>query len=591
MIIRFICDIDDGVDHEVAIGCEANATVAKAVLLLRSRLGLSNATRDDWYGPTLSCSNGVTLTVRDKDGAPVPLSHCIRTIKDANVSLPSHVATLFVIFEGDASVLRTLNFAAAHNNKNKQDGKIVSTANKPQSNVTVLGPESPSSDDGSPCSDDDSSSDHSAEELVEALGLHSIKVNGRYQKAYCTKACEFGSVVAKELPLISVAYPKQLVECVMSSDRLSSLAYDKSFASSSSINGVSDDDFSRYLSVAMVHGLPIQTGGEFRTQIAFYPELKCCRHSCCPVAVFQRCSDKPPFAGTLRCCAIRGAESSSEITYLYPHVDNIEFLLMPKERRSKLLAKHKYLSLGDECECPRCWKWDRDELEQTLLGAFTEGTTATDAAAMRAEFDALKLLVGDAVVSFSAFVEESGVVKGTRAARLVSRWNAVCGYCVDLMNFIGRYTNMDGLVRGVDVERSRGRLTLHRNHWRLCIARRRMMECFEWLVLNEAQAKIARSHCPKLSETGVPQESLKRIPLSKEVFDATLCQLEAEGCFVPVGHPLALSVVRMWRCMLSKLTSQLAASVQSRSMSATWCPHVNWDALKQTELVFGELHQ
>ncbi|CUG88984.1 Hypothetical protein, putative [Bodo saltans] len=695
MIVKFLVDVDDGKTHSVGLACHAQWTLQRSITALRRRIALPADAH---------------VSIRLADGSPVPSERIMRTffirntvgtpqpvVLHAIVDVASHLISSLKLRRRIVADISDDDFSSSSSG---DDGGHITLAPGSTPTVTTIGggvttgglggtgetgssqysrskaaralaaaqlalrrglaggggdvSSTPSAgeDDAVTTATEDIvsySSDISeeVERLVQGIGIHSIKVNHNYRKAYSTKAISLGELLVREQPMISVAYPQQLAEAVRSHEKLRSLSHDTSFRAASSISGLDDDAFARYVSIGATHGLQITTKTRFHTQVALYPDITACRHSCSPNTVFVRATDRPPYEGILRCATKKGVEAGDEVTYLYPHVDKREFVMLPRDRREAWLQRVHYLNPGEYCGCSRCWKAARDEHEASLTGAFfRDGMSSSErdsaGTAMKLDFDQLRVVNPDSgeVLSLQHAIEndEGGVIAEppTAAELLVKRYRFVCALGKSLLEFLATYTrraaptsshatpsNGSSSVPADDVmvvapeialqmqqHQHTGDLGLHVFHWRLSLARLRLLDVFMWLFENRVDARRAHSSLKRensagnnsnraaqssrnkpsalMSPGGDEMMDLPPIPFCKGAFDAALDQMNAEAVLLPKGHPMALTTWRMWRKMMSQIPSKLAAGVQQRSLSAQWCPHVDWEVLAAAEAAFSD---
>jgi hypothetical protein len=710
MIIKFLVDVDDGKTHSVGLACHAQWTLQRSITALRRRIGLP---ADAHVSIRLADGSPVpserimrTFFTRNTVGTPQP------AVLHAIVDVASHLISSLKLRRRIVADISDDDFSSS--SSGGDEGGHITLAPGSTPTVTTIGGSSASVHSGgtgvgetgssqysrskaaralaaaqlalrrglagaggggdvssTPSAGEDDavttatedvvsySSDISeeVERLVQGIGIHSIKVNHNYRKAYSTKATSLGELVVREQPMISVAYPQQLAEAVRSHEKLRSLSYDTSFRAASSISGLDDDAFARYVSIGATHGLQITTKTRFHTQVALYPDITACRHSCFPNTVFVRSIDRSPYEGILRCAIKKGVEAGDEVTYLYPHVDKREFVVLPRDRREAWLQRVHYLNQGEYCGCSRCWKASRDEHEASLTGAFfRDGINNAEkelaGVNMKRDFDRLLLVASSSgdIISLQGAIETSTVAipvnssaaheagggevsaPPTAAESLVKRYRYVCAHGKNLLEFLATYTRRaaaqiiapssggasypsdDVLIVAPEValqmqqHQHAGDLGLHVFHWRLSLARLRLLDVFMWLFEHRVDARRAHSslkraiaeskgsadlRTSKLSSSpasafGEEAMDLPPVPFCKGAFDAALDQINAEAVLLPKGHPMALTTWRMWRKMMSQIPAKLAAGVQQRSLSSQWCPHVDWDALAAAEMAFSD---
>lgn len=706
MIIKFLVDVDDGKSHSVGLACHAQWTLQRSITALRRRIALPV---DAHVSIRLADGSPVpnerlmrTFAVRNTVGTPQPV------VLHAIVDVASHLISSLKLRRRIVADISDDDFSSSssggYNSDDQQPRGHLTLAPGSTPTVTTIGgngtqggglgessnssqyrrsraaralaaaqvalrggrassagttggdvSSTPSAgeDDAVTTATEDIvsySSDISeeVERLVQGIGIHSIKVNHNYRKAYSTKETALGDIVVREQPMVTVAYPQQLAEAVRSHEKLRNLSYDASFRAVSSISGLDDDAFARYVSIGTTHGLQITTKTRFHAQVALFPDITACRHSCSPNAVFVRASDRPPYEGILRCASKKGLVAGDEVTYLYPRVDKREFVVLPRDRREAWLKRAHYINNEEYCGCSRCWKASRDEHEAAITGAyFRDGMSGSErdvaSQMMKSAFDSLSLVdKGGVVLGLEDKLENAltSVVQGTSsddtqlaptaAEALVKKYRLACAHGKELLDFLGAYTRrgpsprvtVSDVVVVVEPEvvqqlhnsQHTASLGLHVHHWRLSLARLRLLDVFMWLFDHRVDARRAQSsikrnfvdnsgagggrpkalHSPNGGAGGGGQllreemMDLPQIPFCKGAFDAALDQMDVEAVLVPKGHPMALTSWRMWRKMMSQIPSKLAAGVQQRSLSAQWCPHVDWDSLAATEIAFSD---
>lgn len=380
------------------------------------------------------------------------------------------------------------------------------------------------------------------ENLNRAPGLHIIKVNGRYQKAYSVGDVPWGGAVVSELPYTTVLYPTQMAEVVKENEKLRTRTYDPNFsAGPSTLNGVDDGDFSKYVSIARTYGHLVNTKDRFGAMVALYAELSSIRHSCSPNCIQRRALTRP-YRAVIRCCTPNGLSAGEEVTVLFPKVNTVLFMLMPRERRQKALQERYHFT----CDCSRCWK-SSDECELSLSGAYFDDSIANNIVqqkrlthTMRDEFDALNVIDS----------RPGGPVDTPVAARIpVSP--------TKLLDFVEKYSKQDAPLR------------LHRNHWRLSCVRRAYMKQVDFVLTAQ------RDSMKKVT----PLRSI----LERRSIDVVLQQMATETVFIPPGHPFYVTSESIFRKILAVLPDKLCAVVQSKARKLD----VDWTFMARAQLLWG----
>ena len=367
---------------------------------------------------------------------------------------------------------------------------------------------------------DDASDEEEPLLANDFVGLHQIKVDGFFAKSYIRGSCAAGSIVFRELPDLCVAYPTPLSQYVRTSEWLKGKSFDPNFR----VGGDDDKDISKFVSIARTHGTVVATKDAYGAQIAFYGQLSSIRHSCHPTCYSRRFSKKAPYAGVL--WVVKDLEAGDETTMVYDKVESVQFLLLPKDRRQRLL-QHLY---HFTCDCPRCWKD-----QPTLTGAFFHGDVESCStsqkklsASLRSDFDALDLgeVVSDTVI----------VPKTTRPRDFMGP---------RLLQFILKYSA------------SQGPLKLHVNHWRLSLARIAYM-----ILVSSGKCKI-----------------------EKATIEICLTQLATEGVFLPPHYPSRLSSYTRFQRIVAKLPDSLAASVQRMARQSS---SIDFGSLAECDRIWGK---
>lgn len=396
-----------------------------------------------------------------------------------------------------------------------------------------------------------------APEASEAL--HLLDMDGSVQRVYSKRRVAFGDVVCFEKPTLAVGYPMQLAETVNRDPNLRSRTYDPSASRmESALRGVDSEDYSKYLSIAVTHGRPVKSNNSrFDRQLAFFSKIGCVRHSCCPSAAFTYNVTKAPHFGVLRCARSAGIEEGDEITMLLDAVNRPEFMVLPVDRRQKLLQADYHFT----CKCDRCMKsgagptradvesagatvtaalmteMTMAEREATLTGAFwgpnvgQPGKTRQQLAArMRDSFNAL------------------GVVSGSDDCALLNLPSSLARIPLsDLFDFITLHSSDDSDLR------------LHRNHWRLSLVR--------MVYLRNLVAACSKTKSTK--------------ELERRTFDIAIDQLFTECFFMPSGHPHTLPTYRAFKALVGMLPPKLAAEVQKKALDLV---PTDWEALAQLDV-------
>jgi hypothetical protein len=484
MLLLFVVEFADGTVQRCPVSCDENRPFSVGVSYLRNRLNLGHSAKLDF---------------RLSNGAPLDVN---KTVKQ----LPLETnASVFVIADSQPGGKEGKRSKHAERTPSPQRGTVSTSVTRlgPQEDATATGTET--NED----TDEDATSECTISTLVsEAAGIHSFQRDGHYWKSFVKKPVSFLEKILREEPIVSVAYAMQLVQTVKGNDKLRTRTYDPNAEiTATSVSGLDDATFTRYLSIAKTHGRVLQTEDRFKTQIGFYPQVLCIRHSCSPNAVCSYQS-KPPYDAVVRCCALEGLDEGEEVTILYPAVDTLGFLLLPRERRHTYLQRKYHFT----CRCSRC-RSDDNPNEQTLCGAFFHVSSPADQRAasekMREQFSQLNLL------DDNTGLPSKDLSKGD-AGRL-------CQFLLD-------YSGPDA------------RLQLHPNHWRLSLVRIAYM----WHL---AGGTLDR-HC----------------------FDFALQQLQTEAKFIPIGHPLSLITYRRFKLMVSRLPSRLAGIIQRKGLDTPGIP-------------------
>ena len=524
MIILFTLD-GENVELKFPLSCDAATTVRQAVAALRAKL---------------RAAASVTIDVRTHQGLPVPLTDTVGTVKERLAREKGNATKSFVelyaLLDGPQKAVRQCMLAAVHGRKceNPSISEEIGSSSE----------EEPEEDYRRFTSDEDyrlmragggtASSSSSPPAPTSVPGLHFIRINGKFQKGYALSDVAWGAPIATEVPTMSLAYSTQLGEAVANSEKLRSRTYDPSFsAGESTMRGVDAEDFSKYVSIARTHGHLIKTSDKYGSRVALYPEISCLRHSCSPNAVFRRAIVKP-YRGVVRCAQTGGSQAGDEVTVLLPSVNTLLFMLLPRERRQRLLQERYHFT----CDCARCWR-EEDAAELTLSGAYFAGEAKSNAALqkrltaeMREEFEALHI--------FNNTSDPSVPIDTPVGSKIPKSPHA-------LLSFVFKYTAPDALLR------------LHRNHWRVSVVRVAYLKQAAFVL--SAQSK----------ERTVPVRPF----LEQRSFEMALQQLTTEALFVPKGHPYYASSFAIYKKMMAILPTKLVAALQAKSRRYA----VDWDAL------------
>lgn len=507
MIILFTLDGND-TELKFPLSCSETATVHQVIALLRVQLRAGST---------------VSIDIRNNQGMPIsPVETMIALAKRQNNQKKSF-AELYALIDGPRKAVQLCLMAAVSARRNENPG----VSEEFSSGCEEEGPEGDDDDRRATLEDDPRMP---VSNVIP--GLHFIKINGSFQKAYALDNVSWGGPIAAEIPLLSLVYPTQMAEAVMANEKLRTRTFDPNFAIETQIQGVPADTFSKVVSIARTYGHLLRTKDKYGTNVALYPELSCLRHSCSPNAVFRRSVTKP-YRGVVRCASSQGVLQGDEVTVLLPKVNTLLFVLMPRERRQKALQARYHFT----CECARCWK-ESDDRELSLSGAFFSGEAENNAQIqkrltqeMHDEFDALN------VFNATATTGPIDVPSGPKIAKNPQ----------ELLQFIAKYTKGDC------------NLKLHRNHWRLSVARLAYLRQADFVLTSMQKTKA------------IPVRPF----LEQRSFEVALHQMTTEHLFVPKGHPFYTSTFLIYRKMMAVLPANLAASLQAKSRKFA----VDWDAI------------
>ena len=517
MLVTIIVDVGDDVEHSIRLSVDPRVQILTVIAQLRSRCNIH---------PDLS------ISVRNRNGVPILLTATVESIGLHTV--------LHVLVDGEARHLDGIEFdriePPSSDEPEKHQVRYSASVKRlgPDSLLSTMQPED---------------SDTTDDEISMLKGLHTIKVNGVFEKSYSRAEVPCGGLILKERPYITVMYPMQIVELVKEEEKLRTRQVDPGMHVTSSLPGVSDADFSRWLSVGLTYGTVINTQDRYEKQIAFFPELCCIRHSCSPNAIVTRSVSRQPFKATCRSCAFRGISPGEEVTVLFPGCDTVGFMLMSPDRRQALVKKKYHF----ECACARCWK-KTDEHEMAMTGAMFQAEARTDpelqrtlTASMRQAFDRLHLLDPD------GWPIPTKKAHGNRTS------------IASLLAFISTYSAAEGLLK------------LNTHHWRLCLARSAYLaEVFQYIHNETTSERAARA------SSGVAA-SIANL-LTKEAFEVAFAQLQSESIFIPTGHPFSLFSHRAFQQMVSQLPANLAKVVQRRALRIE---HVDWRVFAEVEKIWA----
>lgn len=499
MLIKFIVDFANGTSTVVMVSCLESRPLVAALAVLRTKAQLPPR-----------------VDVRMPNGAPVKLW---ATPKQLAMSSGTE---LYVLVNGPSF--------RANPQQDVSDSSDADIARR-RGNTTPLGKVYTF---GNKTTNREEGNDEENVDVPQLLmpGLHKMMVDGRC-RFHCRGKVAYGGCILQEKALVSIAYPMQLVELVSRNEVLRALPPALNAPTiASSLTGVSDDDFSRWVSVAQTFGIVVETKDRYRTALAFYPQLQHVPHGCAPTACFVANTQKAPYEADLVCVVPNELEAGDEVTYLYPKVDRVDFVLLPEDRRQSVMQ----LQYNTTCSCLRCrlsggFDKERSEVEATITGAFyqtvDEGDTTrkrTVAQKMRADFEALGIMD-----------ETSGMMK--LDPHLHSKLEK-------LTEFLQSYTTQDASP-----------LQLHRHHWRASYAR------------------LALLHHYAASNSSVKADL--------DVLNFMLQQIATEQAIVPPGHPLWLHSYRsFYQPIMRSLPPSVAAVFQRQSRDF---PGIDWQLMLQAE--------
>eukprot|EP00760_Papus_ankaliazontas_P001806 PhM_4_TR10612/c0_g1_i1/m.84797 len=349
-------------------------------------------------------------------------------------------------------------------------------------------------------------------ELVDYV--HVICQDSVPWKHIATMSIASGDVVMVETAVLALPYPTQLVECIDKYPAMKArLPFDRNFCDKQ-LWGDEDDPRHALLSKAKGSGVLVETC-ELGEHFAFYPKLFCWGHRCLPscFAELKTEDEAGGFPAVVTAVMSIGAGEDTTISVLDLDVQSQRAInndcvttemwpLLPVERRRQVLRSLHYIDL---CECPRCLSAPTDPLEQSLSGAaFPKEDRMTDAEkrrtidTMHSDFDAAKTSLSKALA------------------------------------FITKYT----FGSGHD-------MFLHGNHWRMTVARFRVLEQF-------VPGGITRPLTAKASTSSQPP--------SRDCVHAVLpllVLLSKTSKIIGEAHPFRLKVFRMFDEMVKLIPSHL----------------------------------
>lgn len=427
--------------------------------------------------------------------------------------------------------------------------------------------------------------------LVDAQ-LHYVFEGHVPWKAFSKRRVPVGGVVYREKPAaLSVAYPMQMAQAVGATllkhkQWRSHSSYVKN-SHVSSLQGMSDEVFTRYVNVATCYAVRVEVPSEEHGfKLALYANMLTCRHSCRPTAVWSVKHQTPPYIAVLRACGSTsaflagrisvfasdsasgsissgkggaaanvddadegGIREADEVCFLYPDVAfHREFMLLPGDRRRRVL-KRVY---SFQCECDRCLERDarEGEIERTLTGAFIDVPNQEAEAPggsrhaykkaveelqdrMRRQFDQLNILTdvdSDIKTPGELLRPVSELLKKSDIARL--------------SEFLQAYRPAGEGGR---------KLRLHQNHWRISFAR--------LAFITHVVADV-------------------KLPVDRFVVEIVLEQISTEACFMPLWHPHRMWAAQQFRKLVARLPDKLAGAVQRRAVKESAC---QWDSLSKLE--------
>ncbi|CAD2216763.1 hypothetical protein ADEAN_000423600 [Angomonas deanei] len=389
-------------------------------------------------------------------------------------------------------------------------------------------------------------------ELELTSNVREEQVKGRYRTGYARRDIPLAGIIMKEYPKLCNNDPSQIVAAVKDDARLNSRTYNRDF-SEKSANDLSDEEYSKYLSIGVTYAVETRAGTGIGQKTAFYGEILTLRHSCRPNATAHYDVYTAPYTGSCRCATFNGLKKGEEITVLYRHADSQAFLLLSRERRQNLL-KRKYFF---DCDCERCSMQvsnRSDDLEAKLTGVFfSDSSVDTDPAKqkelseeMHADFSALALM-DDSGVEITLSLP-GNVPPMTRTKQ-----------CNRILGFIRKYTGNESPLR------------LHESHWRVNLARAAYIQETVRLCAIKGATPEARRKDPMSRSMFTP---------TKTVYDLCLKQLVVENSYIPRGHPHRLTTFESFQFLVAILPGNIASSTLKNALSNT---KIDWKGLEETK--------
>lgn len=384
-----------------------------------------------------------------------------------------------------------------------------------------------------------------------------------YGRAYARRNVTLSHLLAREYPILMERDPPSMVKALVSDERTHQLPHDPKAANAGAVSDlkeVSDAMYAQLLSVAVINAVPTRQGTGVGEKLALYPEIAQARHSCYPNAMVHYELYRAPYPGTLRCGTLDGVQSGGEVTCLYRHADSLAFMLLPRERRQKILRARYYF----DCKCARCQcEVISDVVEATLTGVFwtdssadrDEARQAELAAQLRDDFEPLGILDPEGLQI--SLVTLGNVPPAKRMKR-----------CRELLAFITKYGGRPD---------KNSVLRLHDHHWRLSLAR-----CA--YIHETVRLCAVKGVTPEVRQRDPSNRRLFTPP--KAVYDLCLKQLMVEAIFIPSGHPHRLTTFESFQFLVAVLPANLADAVMRTANGLTKIP---WEDLRLTKDAWGVL--
>ncbi|KAI5689337.1 hypothetical protein MNV84_07488 [Leishmania braziliensis] len=415
---------------------------------------------------------------------------------------------------------------------------------------------------------------------------------GLYKTGYARRDTAVSQIMLREYPKVIPRDPRNIVLAVKDDARLVSCTHNPNFSCSSDFDSLGDATYAQYLSIGHTHGQELHARSlPAGPLLALYGELGTLRHSCCPTAAVHYDLFTAPYAGSCRCALLEGICRGEEITYLYKHADSLAFLLLSRDRRRNILQQKYFM----DCDCPRC----SETLENTTASAAATSTPTIDttitvakvkpkkiATRTKAQLEAELTLTGvfftDSDVDRDAakqrgltqemhkdfetlqIMDDSGVEINLTPGGNVPPAHRT-KQCNRLLGFLRKYGSTESVLR------------LHEHHWRLNLVRAAYVQETVRLCAVKGATPVARQRDPSSKTLFVP---------TKTVYDVCLTQLEAEGLFIPPGHPHSLTTYESYLYLLAILPPAIA---QATARSAENAPNIKWQQLQKTREVWGVL--